>query len=82
MSKKRWCGYCKLKELEQQAAEDDNLVVTVQLSVDNVGFDVFLHPVDIKIPDHVWRRDEESLPETKYWKTWLLDDYERRGCDC
>lgn len=80
---RRWCGYCKLKELERKAAEDDNLSVTVQLSIDDCGWDVYVHPVGVEIPDHVRRgSDDEDLPEVKYWKTWLFSDYLRRGCDC
>lgn len=74
------CNYCRFQGLKKQVPEGMSL--TVQLSVDDCGWDVFLHPADVEIPDHVWRRDEESLPEKKYWKTWLFSDYERRGCDC
>lgn len=83
MGKTGWCGYCHLKKWEQKAAGDDNLLVTVQRSIDDCGWDVYAHPPGVEIPDHVRGGvDSEDLPEVKYWKTWLFDDYERRGCDC
>lgn len=79
---KKWvCQYCGLEKIKQQA-EADGLVVTIQLSVDDVGFDVFVHLDDVTIPPHVYRRDEDDLPEAKYWRTWLFDDYKERGCEC
>ena len=76
-----WCGYCHFKKWKRIAAEDANLSVTIQLSIDDCGWDVYLHPSDIKMPDHVRRgSDDRDLPEVKYWKTWLY--YERMGCWC
>jgi len=74
---KNWCGYCKLKEWEKYAAKYGK-TVTIQSSINNVGFDVYVHPSDIKIPNYVGRRDED-LPE--YWKIGLSDNY-ARGCYC
>jgi hypothetical protein len=79
---KKWvCQQCKLEKIKQRA-KTDRLVVTIQASIDDVGFDVFVHPDDVVIPPHVRGRDKDNLPEVKYWRTWLFDDYDKKGCEC
>lgn len=81
MTKKWTCQQCGLEKIKQRA-KADGMAVTIQASVDDVGFDVFVHPDDVVIPPHVYRRDEDDLPEVKYWRTWLFYDYDKRGCEC
>jgi len=79
---KKWiCQQCRLNEIKKRA-ESDGLIVTIQVSVDDVGFDVFVHPDNVTIPPHVYRRDEDDLPEKKYWRTWLFSNYRERSCEC
>lgn len=77
-----WCGVCHLEKARREAADNPNLAVTVQRSVDDCGWDVYLHPKNVVIPSYVRRRDEPDLPEVKYWHTWLFDKYETQGCVC
>lgn len=76
---KGWCGYCHLMRLEALVKDDEDWTVTVQPSTDDVGYDVFLHPVDVAIPPLARHIPEYSL---KFWKTWLFSDYRERGCWC
>jgi hypothetical protein len=81
MTRKWICQNCRLEKIKQQARVD-GLVVSIQTSIDDAGFDVFVHPDDVVIPPHVYRRDEDDLPEKKYWKLWLFSNYKERGCEC
>gem|GEM_PF-6238193 len=86
MSKRGWCAYCHLQNALEKAARDGQ-AVTIQLSVDDCGYDVYIHPPDVKMPEHIRCRGplglpDPDLPEIKYWVTWLFNDYEQRGCFC
>lgn len=85
IAEKSWmhrCSYCGLKRLEREA-ELNGMKVTVQLSIDDVGWDVYVHPPDVEIPEHVRRPcGEDDLPEIVYWKSWLFRNYLERGCFC
>lgn len=85
IAEKSWlhmCSYCGLKRLEREA-ELNGMKVTVQPSVDDVGYDVYVHPPDIEMPEHIRGGcDGEDLPEIAYWKSWLFSNYLERGCRC
>lgn len=76
------CNYCRLQKLKHEA-ELNGMKITIQPDLDDTGYDVFVHPADVEIPEHVRRGpDEENHPEFVYWKSWLFRDWQERGCFC